>query len=515
MSDVAKVQFGPRESQAVFFGLRWGQLALALVVLVAISQLVQTINDGNIFSPGQVGKVVGWGALIAFCAVAGLLPYRGRTLEQFIPVMAHWLLQRVTGHDVFRGGVFRMGRNDKTASMQLPGELSRLTFLALEVPGFGQVGVVKDKQAHTLTGVLACEGTGFMLEASDTQTGRLAAFGGLLGQLCSSSSVLARIQLLERTEPDSGEGLARDYVANGYELEGDAAFANRAYEELQQTVSGVQQHHEAYVAIALDIAKAGPEIRQLRHDGGVDEAAAAVLFQQMALVKDGLTSAGVEVLGHLPPRQLGQVIRTAFDPASRDYVDFRGGATLDERGGDAGLPSGVDEVMAGPMRAENQWSYYRSDSAVHRTWWISEWPRREAPAGFLAPLMLQSTARRTVSIVLEPITPEKANRRIGAKAVDAAAEGHVRNRIGRRTTRKQQIEAGQLERREDELVAGHGMFRMVGFVSTSADDLDQLAVQAREIERLCNVASLEPAVLYGEQDQGFAAAALPLARGLR
>ena len=72
-----------------------------------------------------------------------------------------------------------------------------------------------------------------------------------------------------------------------------------------------------------------------------------------------------------------------------------------------------------------------------------------------------------------------------------------------------------MDRRETELVAGHGLYRMLGLLSVSAPDLPQLESASGEIESLAQRSRLEVARLSGEHDQAFGAAALPLARGLR
>ena len=113
-----------------------------------------------------------------------------------------------------------------------------------------------------------------------------------------------------------------------------------------------------------------------------------MLVREVDKIADGLQAAGVRVEGWCPPRLLGEIIRTAYDPAARPLIHRRGGAHSDARGGDPGLPSGVDPAACGPMRAENNWSHYRTDSAVHRCWWVLQWPRQYVDAGFLSPLLL-------------------------------------------------------------------------------------------------------------------------------
>ena len=72
-----------------------------------------------------------------------------------------------------------------------------------------------------------------------------------------------------------------------------------------------------------------------------------------------------------------------------------------------------------------------------------------------------------------------------------------------------------MDRREAELVAGHGLYRMLGFISTSAEDRTHLEAASGEIESLAQRSQLELARLSGEHDQAFGVAALPLAQGLR
>ena len=68
---------------------------------------------------------------------------------------------------------------------------------------------------------------------------------------------------------------------------------------------------------------------------------------------------------------------------------------------------------------------------------------------------------------------------------------------------------------ESEIVAGHGLFRRLGYLSVSAQDQAELETASGEIEALAQRSQLEVARLSGQHDQAFGAAALPLARGLR
>lgn len=497
------MRFGPRESRGWVLGMTTPQLLLGVVAAFTTTQIL----DSGISAWARVG----WVALAAGCLTVAFLPLRGRTIVEYLPVVANYWLQRLTHQDVYRGGAFRMRRTNRLPRFVLPGDLAHLELISFDVDGSdgAQLAVVKDPYAQTYTAVLALEGSTFSLLETSVRGPRVDAWGSLLAQLCAENAVISRLQVLERAVPDSGDALHRDWSRRGVH-DGSLQAAN--YEQLLVAVDGSTQAHECFVAVSVDARRAGSDIRQA---GGGHLGAAALVIREIDKVADGLRNAGVRVEGWCPPRLLGEIIRTAYDPASRPLVQRRGGAQSDFRGGDAGLPSGVDPRICGPMRAENNWSHYRTDSAVHRCWWILQWPRQYVDAGFLSPLLLSSQFRRTVSLILEPLTPTRANRRVTVKQSGVLSESALRQRFKRRTTRRHEVEAGDVDRRESELVAGHGMYRMLGLLSVSTDDLAQLEAASGEIESLAQRSSLEVARLSGEHDQAFGAAALPLARGLR
>lgn len=510
------VQIGPRESAGWLLGMRIPQLLLIGVALLCVLGLMNgsgpldamaTRTDGPAGQALQALALICWLLLVATCLGVAFIPVRGRYLDQYVPVISNFMLQHVTGQDTFRGGIFRMSSTDIAPQITLPGDLAHLEFLSFDT-GAGEVCIIKDPRAHTYTAVLVCEGRTFALADSAEQQSRVNAFGVMQTRLAQESSIISRLQIVERTEPDSGETLIRDLRHRG----NPGTFQAAAYEQLLAVVPATQQAHETYVAVTIDARRATREIRQ---GGGGDLGASAVLFRELDSVAVDLESCGVLVEGWCPPRLLGYVIRTAYDPEARAMLDHRGGAGSDALGGDPGLPSGVDLAAAGPMRAENHWGYYRTDSAVHRCWWIAQWPRRDVPAGFLMPLLLESTCRRAISWTMEPVPVDRARRKLDRKLGDSGSEGRLRDRLGRRTSRQHVAEHDHLDRREAEIAAGYGVVRMIGYISTSAADLAELDAQSAEIERLAHISSVELTRLWGEHDQAFAAAALPLARGLR
>lgn len=499
-----RVRFSKRRSD----GVLWGKTAAQLLCLVAaLFTAVAGLNTTGLLKAVPLGVA---GLLVA----VALLPVFGRPLVDFLPILLARLLLRATGEHEYRGGPFRLRADEPVPDgPRLPGDLSRLRFLTYQVgeDRSRDLGVVKDLADGSVVAVLEVRADTFALLDSGEQAQRVVGFGAVLNSLCRSDSPLSRIQILHRVIPESGDPVRRDFNIHGIH---DTSLATTAYEELIAAQGRTAQRHESFVVLRLDPRRATARIKA---SGGGDEGAAAVLFAEITRVNRGLRAAGLTVRGWLPPRGLGYLIRTAFDPAATAMLDRRGGGQGDQQGGDTGAPSGVDPTVCHPMATATTRTTYATDSAVHRTWWIAEWPRADTgvPVGFLEPLLLRLTARRTLSLVFEPVPARKAQTRIDIQASADDARDTLNRRIDRRLKRADRRETEDLARREAELVEGFAHFRFLGFVTATASTRDELEIHAGTVEAALNESTVEPHVLHWEQDQGFWAAALPLARGLR
>src|SRR5213078_318456 len=106
------------------------------------------------------------------------------------------------------------------------------------------------------------------------------------------------------------------------------------------------------------------------------------------------------------PGQLGRALRTAFDPYARAEL-----AALE-----AADPSrdGLGEVSAWPLGAREGWDFYRTDGALHATFWIGAWPRIDVSPVFMDALLGRSSAVRAVSVTFEPIAIVRSTREVEA-----------------------------------------------------------------------------------------------------
>lgn len=498
------VLIGPSEPGGLVLGQSGGQLALIAAILAL---MLVALSAGT--SWPVRGLLVG---IVAVLVLVGWAPvYLGWPPIHWARLWLALRLQRATGQDEYRGGLFRMRADEvEVPAARLPGRLGATRWLELATgPSSPPIGMWHDAREHTYTGVLVCEGSAFhMLEAEERER-RQSAYGRMLIALCDRSRHLKRLQILERTVPDSGDTLHRDFATRAAPI--GAAEAVLSYRSVLAEAGTTGQRHETYVAVCVDGVRAAPEIARA---GGGDQGAAAVVDREIRRLSAELSSAGVQVLGYAPPRQLAYILRTAFDPAATSLIDQRGGAESDLPGGTPGLPSGVDPRQAGPAHAKALWNAYRTDSAWHRGYWVAEWPRKAAPAAFLSPLLLFCRHRRAISLTFEPRPVRSSVKRVEKRADKQDGEAGLRAWLRLRRRRRTSVVRSHLERREDALLSGEALLAVRAFVVVTGADLEELDRAENEVMDLAQQSQIELQPMYGAHDQAFAVAAVPMARAL-
>jgi hypothetical protein len=490
-------RFGPLERRGIFGGARAGQvavLAAGLAVCVAILDSAPTVG-------GALTAIV-----VALAAGAlAFLPMGRRSLQEWAPIAASHLFKRVSGSAAFRSAAPARGRVLRKRSAkhwelldlapQLPRSLDGIR--VLETP-YGQhgLGIISERRGRWLTAVLACQVVAFALLDPEAQERRLARWGLILSG--TAATPIRRIQWIERTAPAQVDELAR-WLAS----ERDPAIPLRgtpmveSYLELIGTTARVSHEHEILIAVQMDS-------RRVRERG--QEAVTRALVEQAERVAQGLEAGEVRVVGALSGGHLARALRTAFDPYARAELAALQTADPDREG--------VAESGAWPVGAQESWEYYRSDGALHATYWIGAWPRVDVPPMFMDSLLGRSSAVRTAAVTFEPIPPERSTREVEAAVTRDRADRELRHRIGQSdTARRRQAEEATL-RREAELAAGHGEVRLAGFVTVSGRDPEDLARACAEVLEHGARARLELHRMYGQQADAFTFT-LPLCRGLR
>jgi len=174
---------------------------------------------------------------------------------------------------------------------------------------------------------------------------------------------------------------------------------------------------------------------------------------------------------------------------------------------------GVSAINAWPLASRAEWDHYQTDGAVHATYWVAEWPRRDVPAAFLLPLLLQANMQRSISVVMEPLEISKALSKVEAAIVGDQTSEHVRQSKGFSQTARRAKRSTDLLSRESELAAGYGEFRYCGHVTVSASTRDELEQACAAMENRALQSRLQLRRLNGMQDTAFTHT-LPIARGL-
>ncbi len=499
MSSRRRYRFGPLEQRAVVGPLRAGQVAIVAAAAV--------FGLGSLYVLRSfLGLLVGVAALCAAGAVI-FVPLEGRTAEEWAPVALRWALRGRRAKAGYRSSTptagVRVGTDGEPEyEPSLPPELSDLDLLSVPY-GPDQVGVIRDRSAGTYTAAIAVRAGAFALRDPAEQERALDAWGAVLASCARDGSPVRRLQWIERTLAGQGDELASYLQSERDRTVPLDSNLVRSYIELLESAAPATQEHEILIAVQIDQRRGGRELRRL---GGGDEGACELLLRETESLAERLGVAEVTVFGVLRPRQYAALIRDAFDPYGRQG---RARAAL----GDPDR-EGVDPALLGPLADQESWTSYRSDSAYHATYWISAWPRSDVGPAFLAPLLMQSAALRTVSVTIEPIPYSVAMRKAEAAQTAEVAEEIARERQGFMTTARLRRRAQATSRREEELADGHAEMRHAGFVTVSAQSAEELERSASDVEHAAQLARLELQPLYGEQDAGFAFT-LPLGRGLR
>jgi hypothetical protein len=166
-----------------------------------------------------------------------------------------------------------------------------------------------------------------------------------------------------------------------------------------------------------------------------------------------------------------------------------------------------------PMADEDHWSVYRAGGTWHATYWIAEWPRIDVGPEFMSPLLLGGR-RRTVSMTMSPIPPDRAAREARSARTSDLADERLRSQAGFLPSARRDRVADGAARREAELADGHVDYRFSGYVTVTSVSRSELDAACAETEQAALSARLEIRRLYGRQREAFTWT-LPIGRGLR
>ena len=513
----ASFRFAPHPSGGFLLGLRLPQLA---GIVVAGGLALAGLHLGGLAGLGLTVLVFVLAALVL------LVPLRGRTLEQWGPVLVRFAVARQSGRGRFRsqraqlGHLLRLpdGELDPRRPLEpwsLPGELAGLEFLEGELVQYerARFGAVVDRGARTFTAALRVRGRAFALLGAGEREERLGDYGAVLAALARDASPVRRIAWVERTLPADGDELG-DYLLEakrpGVSLEAPPEELV-SYLQLVGRAGDVAEEHELTFAIQIDTRRPAAR-RAITRIGGGDDGALAVLAGELGQLIELLDGAGITVTGALTARGLAGAIRDAYDPWGRRSRSRQLDRSL---AGDGQIAPHT----AGPMVREEAWSHIAADGALHCTLWAAEWPRIDVRALFLQPLLMDTQATRTIAMCMELLGPSRAIRQAERAAGEAATERHLRARVGQRTSQRQSQRDQAAVVAERELAEGHAAVRYAAYVTVSVpnahgDAVGELEADVSRVELEAKRCPLRLERMWGQQAEAFTYT-LPLCRGLR
>lgn len=477
--ELTLVKFSRLTRRGVLLGLSVSQL---VVLSIGVLSIVWAFYAGG-------GMLIAVTAPVwLFAAALAWVPVARRPLVEWIPVAFWWFWKITGGQMLYRR---RIVAPRPAGTLALPGDTARLREYEDPVTG---AGMIHDPAAATLAAVLSVTHPAFVLLDPGEQERRVASWGRVLATVCRSGRI-SMLQVLERTLPDSGSGLAEWWATHGTQ---NSSWASVTYAELIDRAGPAGERHATTLSLSLDMRAAA---RQIRTAGGGLRGAAAVLRQEMSTLVAALRSADLSPSAWLSCGQIAVILRSAYDPAVA--------ASLERHG-----ELGQSLATAGPVAVNESWSGLRTDSAHHAVLWVSEWPRSMVYPGFLAPLLLSTGIQRSFSLLCTPMRSDQAARDIRKKKTEYISDAHQRQRIGQIEDASQTAEFHDVLQQEADLTAGHGVLRYTGLVSVSATTAEELDAAVAAIEQAAIQASCETRLLVGQQAQAFTAAALPLCRSV-
>ena len=493
------VKFPRYERRGLFMGLKWYQLLLLAAGILTGSVASATSGPGGLFTSGPM-----WLSLM----LLGLLQYSRIPY----PVWATQIIMFFYRSAIKQTRFLARPESALLAGrLVLPGGLGNLEFRRAAK---GECFIVDPKGREAIA-VLRCTTRSFALLDADDKAWAVQAWSRVQAGMAQRSSI-ARITVQDYTVPYPSTAL-RDFYDRSVPGKSRAGagltWGERAYEDLI-AAAGSTMSHDLLVALVVDTAKAR---RRIKESGGGLTGLERMLRLEVEAITTALGTHSVKVDEWLPEEGVLGVVHGAFDPAAvagqpwdpRTELP----AALADRQPD--VDSQPRALAAGPMAVEEHWTYLRTDSGFHQTFWIAEWPRQKVFPGFLHPLIYVGEFRHTVTQVIRTVPTVEALRDIRSAQEAHETRRRINTRFDRPLTREQKAEEEEVAQREEEIVAGHGDVRPAAYVTISAATLDDLARHRQELESAAAGAFVELRLLAGQQWAAYVAGALPFGRGLR
>lgn len=371
----------------------------------------------------------------------------------------------------------RLFRRNAWQKTELPPFMRHLEWSTTD----NNIGVVVDRQAHTVSATVRITARRFVLDEPDTQVVALDHWGDVLATFATEKGRIARISWCEST---TRSNLRPDVQTRA------ASSAIRSYLEL---ISKEQEHgdlHQTTVTMSVDTRRVRVKARS---DELLTVAATSALRDELHLFCAQIRNAGLHVDTPLTTDELKHLVKERVSPwtdQTERHITL-GNATRR-------LPERIDLSNGTVLR-----DHVQIGNTFHRTYWIRQWPRMDVGPSWLEPLLFHPDISRSISVHLEPISPSASRRQATRTATKLETDAAQRSRAGFRIGDMHHRATQAVIDREVELGSGFAEFAYIGLVSISASDLSSLERSCLELSQTASACGIEIRPLHGQHAAGL------------
>lgn len=487
------VRLPRRSRQGVVMGMDPWQLAFvtaaALVLLIFVNRF------------GPPGLLYGAPIYLAF-GVTALTSIHGVSTPRMAGLWFIKQLRHATGATTEK---FRPERPRMAGTLNLPG-----TRASIQLWDVNNVAATYNPHDRSVSVIAELEVQGFLMQDLPERFDLAEQFDRVLGPFTQRPGV-KRVTLQERTLPTTIRAAREHYekVQRLRKLNPESPVAHN-YQDVMDRSERFEVAHRNYIVLTLDLVSLGSQLKAL---GGGKEAIVTLAQIEAGNLADALTSAKITVRRWLTPRDVAALGRLSFDPEFAPTVQNRPENV-----------AGVDPAAIGPMYLEEpkgRNGIVMTDSGVHTTMWIHEWPRSDSPVGFLSPIVFArhphtgEAITHIFSIVLTPVPVSKALKRIRDEKKVWRGNESLRAKRGADGSAADAADWRALEQREQEITRGHGEFQYGAYLTVTAPDEERLDQAIAGMRNALSRAGMEAQILYCQQAEALMVNALPIGMGMK
>lgn len=491
--DDAPVLLTRRSSQGVVLGLDKGQ---GLFVAVGLAAIAIGATRGLPF--GLLGGILVSAPLIG----AAVWPHNGYSIPRRAGLWVSLQVRHATGGTRH---VYRPEAPKIAGTLNLPGVRSNVQLWDAD-----ELALIYNPLDRSVSFTAELEVPGFLMAGTTERADLAGRLSSVLASFTQRPGV-KRVTMQERTTPTTIRAAReRYYEARGQLRTAVPAAAAANYEEVMDRSEAIAVSHRNLFTVTLDLKELSAQVREL---GRGERGVRAVAQMEASTIAAALKEAEINVRLWLSPRDVAALTRTVFDPASVPGVQNKSEASR-----------GVDPLGLGPMYLEEprgNTGIVITDSGVHTTLWVHEWPRTESAVGFVAPLVFarhpvtNAAINHVLSIVMTPVPVREALDRITTERKTWRTNERLRGKRNQDGSLLNKKDAEVLDQQEAELVAGHGEFRYGAYLTVSAQSEAELRECVAGMQNALARAGMEAQVLHCQQAEALMVNALPLGLGMR